>query len=508
MGLLDDARRAADTPATEGDDDPPTRGGGATVDYDATDTRNIEVMANGEPVTVDPADTIQSSEEEGTWLTGRSKYGIPRGNDAVQGRQIVQTAPMQSITNAVTDQLTGGDLTFEGRDDVLDDLSDAEQDAVQDLQAMLRDVLEGPHLPNLSLDDLITAAVEDMMGVGQAIWQPLGAADADVPVVALQLLDPLTVRMNVDEHNRFRDPPYYQAPGAFGSGGVSSLADTHAVPLQHDDIIVMDYPNGTRSYRSYPISPAFQVREWLEILSNSVTHHNRFYDDNEIPAGLLQVTNASQSTVDDIKDEIQQASADPRKAPVVGTDGGAAQWLELGGTAINLDVIQEQQWFFSMCLGAVGLGKAEVGLIEDVNRANGEVESSRVAKRVLSPFTEKFASAFMEVADQFDAYGSLGRPFKPTISHSDMRAERAKEERLRKQLQAGAITPRQYARRTGDTELAEDADEWTIELAGETINYGNHPKWVTTRLMSAAAGDGVDADGQPDAAPAPDGNDE
>jgi len=221
---------------------------------------------------------------------------------------------MQSIVNGVAGQIIGGELAFEARDDVMDELSDAEAEAAADLRTLLRDVLEGPHLPNYSLDQMIVAAVESMMGVGQAVWQPLEAESGDIPVVAMQLLDPLTVRINIDNHNQFQDPPYWQAHRAFGGGSVSGLGSIDPTPLQHEDVLIMDYPYGTRDYRSYPVSPAWQVREWLEILANSVTHHNRFYDDNEIPPGLLQVVNASTQTVNDISDKIQQAGrADCRR---------------------------------------------------------------------------------------------------------------------------------------------------------------------------------------------------
>jgi hypothetical protein len=485
MGLLDDADAYTRTPDT--DDTTPQGGTTATQEQ-----RQVTVPVAGEDIEVEPSE-ITHPTDDGTWLTGTQAYGRPRTNRALQNRQIVQTSAMQSIVNGVAGQIIGGELAFEGRDDALDELSDSEQEAAADLRTLLRDVLEGPHLPNLSLDQLIVSAVEDMMGPGQAVWQPLGPADGSLPVVAMQSVDPLTIRMNIDEHNMFLDPPYYQANSAFSGGTVGTLGNIDAVALDHDDIVVMDYPYGTRSYKTYPVSPAWQVREWLEILANSTTHHNRYYDDNEIPAGLMQVVNASNQTVKTIKDQIQQAAGDPRKVPVVGGEGGA-QWLEMGGTAINLDVVAEQQWFFEMCLGALGLGKSEVGLVEDVNRSNGEVEATRVYKRIAGPFIDQFSSAFRAIADQFDAYRELGRPFVPTIVLSDPREERAKEQRLREQLQAGAITPRQYARRTGDTELAEDDDRWTETVNGETIEWGDKPVWVAKRLFNdAGASDPEDA---------------
>jgi len=499
MGLLDDVRAATpDGPTDDADTDSDTDSADTRqarpqadvaastpkAEQDDDHARTTTVPVAGEEVDLAPVETTQP-DDEGTWLTGTDTYGRPRGQEALQQRQIVQTSAMQSIVNGVAGQIIGGELAFEGRDDVLEELSPAEEDAVDDLRSLMRDVLEGPHVPDLSLDQLIVSAVEDMMGPGQAVWQLREPANGDLPVAALQSLDPLTIRVNLDEHGDFREQPYWQAKSAFASGSVAQMGSIDPVPLNHDDIVVMDYPYGTRSYKTYPVSPAWQVREWLEILANSTTHHNRYYDDSEIPAGLIQVVNASDSTVDEIRDKIQQSASDPRDVPIVGGEGGA-QWIEMGGTAINLDIIEEQKWFFQMCLGSLGLGKAEVGLIEDVNRANGEIEATRVYKRLGGPFIDQFASAMREVADLFPGYRELNRPFVPTIALSDPREERAKEERLRKQLEAGAITPRQYARRTGDTDLAEEDARWQDEVNGEVVNWGDKPVWVARRLFDAA----------------------
>jgi Arc/MetJ family transcription regulator len=167
----------------------------------------------------------------------------------------------------------------------------------------------------------------------------------------------------------------------------------------------------------------------------------------------------------------------------------------MGGTAINLDVIQEQQWFYELCLGSLGLGKAEVGMIEDVNRANGEIEADRVYKRVGQAFGKQFERAFLHIARQFDAFTELGEPFTPTLAHSDPRAEAAKQERLREEYEAGKLTLRQYVRRAGDDDVADDPDQFTAEINGTTIDYGAHPKWVARRLMSAAGATDPDVGG-------------
>ncbi|WP_435175634.1 phage portal protein [Halorussus sp. AFM4] len=445
-------------------------------------SRAAKTTVAGETVTVEEPETVQGDDD--TWLSGTNKYGWPRGREALEAREIVQTSAMQSITNGIVDQLVGGELAFESE-------TEGEADGVEaEVQELIRDVLTGPHLMDDDLDDLLTAAVEDMMGPGNAYWQLLSSEDGSLPVVSLIPLDALTIRHNYNRHGYPKDPPYYQASSAFSGDSIASMSSMNPTPLQAEDLAVMHYPKGRRTHKVYPVSPSLQVREWLEILANSTTHHNRFYSDNEIPPGLIQIIGSQ--NVDDVKDKIQAASGDPRDVPVIGGEGGA-QWIELGGTAVNLNIIEEQRWFFQMCLASLGLGKQELGFIEDVNRSNGEVESSRIYKRVTGPFAKQFHKAFEHIASQFDAYNSLDEPFKPRLRFTDPREERAREERLREMYNAGGLTLRQYIRRRGDDDLADE--DLTVELNGETVDYGDHPKHVVDALLrDARTGEDANSD--------------
>jgi hypothetical protein len=495
MSIFDDARTATGSDENDGDtrEVGPSGTTGRRNGVERTQVRGATVEIEGDTVSIEEPDTTQPRSEGASVFTSQNLRGVPRGVGALKQRRIAQTAAFQSIANGITDQLLGGDLAFID-DDMVDDLSPGEQEAADDLKGIVRDVLEGPHMGDEDLDDLVAAAVEDMLGPGNAYWQLLRPESADIPVVGLTTLDPLTVRHNVSETGMPKDPPYLQSDAAFGQGASGAVRTSEMVELDSDDLAVLRYPKGHRSYRTYPVSAAWQVKEWLEILTDSTTHHKRYYSDNEVPPGLLQIVEASDTTVDDIKNQVEQASGDPRDFPIVGGEA-PAQWIEMGGTSINLNVIEEQKWFMQMALGALGLGKQEIGLIEDVNRSNGEVEAERVFKRVAGPFGKQFERAFVEVARQFDAYGELGEPFTPTLAFTDPRAERAKQERLREEYQAGKLTLREYRRRAGDQDIAEDGDAFTVDVGGVSVDYGDHPKWVAKRLLANAGATDPDAGG-------------
>jgi phage portal protein BeeE len=246
----------------------------------------------------------------------------------------------------------------------------------------------------------------------------------------------------------------------------------------------MSYPGSYRSDRVYPLSPAMQVQGYLEIIADSTTHHSRYYKDNELPPGLLSAVDASQQDVESIRDEIEAAKADPRSAPVVGTD---ARWVEVGGTAVDLNVIEEQKWFMRMVGAAFGIPQSELGMVEDVNRAEGDNQLSIVHKRVTKPIAETIGQTLTrQLLPQFDLYQSLDQPFSVSLQFSDPRQERAREEFVRGRWSAGLATYREVRGEIGE---GEPDDETTVTINGTTVDYGEHPLPVVEAMLADARSD-------------------
>jgi len=435
--------------------------------------REATTTIGGDTITINDSETVQSLSD--SYLTGGSSLnGVPRGREAFEAREIARTQPMQVILNAIVDQLTGGDLAYPSDDE------DTDQ-AEADLQALVNDILRGPHLDGADFDDLVAAAVADMVGPGNAYYEVLAPESGDLPVAALKPVDPLTVRHNVDETRTPQDPPYFQAPFQTLSGTVVSAGNASPTPLQQEDLVVMAYPGSYRSDRIYPLSPSMQVKEWLEVIADSTTHHSRFYRDNELPPGLLSVREATQNDVDDLRDELEAAKGDPRAAPVVGTD---ARWVEVGGSAVDLNVVEEQKWFIRLVAAAFGIPQSEIGMIEDVNRAEGDNQLSIVHKRVTKPLAETIGQALTrQLLPQFDLYKSLDEPFDISLQFSDPRQERSQERFIRERYQQNLATYREARNEIGE---GEPDDDTTVTINGTTVNYGEHPPMVAKALLREA----------------------
>ena len=447
----------------------------------SNETRQATTTVGGGTFAIGDSETVQSLDET---IVGASQLrGVPRGREALEARAIAETAPFQMLLNAINDQLLGGELTFPS-DDEDEDQAEAE------LKAVVEDVLKGPHHGGADLDDLITAWVSDMSVIGNAYAEPLAPESGDLPFVALKAVDSITVRHNVDKTGSFKEPAFYQAPFRSVAGGVVNPSNAQLTELDRDELVMMRWPGSSRSHRLYPLPPALQLKEWLEVIDDSTTHLGRYYSDNELPAGLLTAREATQGDIDTIRDELEAAKGDPRSAPVVGAD---ARWVEVGGSAVDLSHIEEQQWFLQLCMAAFGVPKTELGMDDQVNYSTSESELQVVAKRVTSKVAPTIANALeRQLLPQFGLYQRLDQPFGVELRYTDPREERAHEEWLLEQYVKGAITYRELREGLGDDMSDEDT---VVEINGTEIDYGSHPKPVVQALLADARSD--------DAAPSP-----
>jgi hypothetical protein len=431
-----------------------------------TDSKST-VSVGGSSIDLEDPQTTQNI---GGSILGANVHGVPRGKEAYQARQLGETWAMEIVKNAINDQLAGGSLGMATPD------NEESSRAARDLWALFRDLLQGPHLQGDDWNDLVSAAVSDMVDVGHGYWEPIPSADDSLPVAALKPVDALTVRHNVTEKGAFdEDAPFYQAAFQSHGGQIVEVGSGDLTALDEDDLVMMRYPGSNRSNRVYPRAPGMQVQAALEHLTHSTIHSTRYYNDNELPAGFIQLMQANDSTIEDVKETIKNAAGDPRKAGVIGGDG-PAKWIEMGGTSLNLDVIGEQKWFLQLVLACFGLTKGEIAMTEDVNRNTADAELEIVHKRVTGGFIETITDAVTnQVFRQFESYQALpdDQRFQLDIRYTDPRQERLREEHFRERYEAGGLTYTEYRQ-----QLGEDPGDTVVEVDGIEVDYGDHPKFV------------------------------
>jgi hypothetical protein len=177
---------------------------------------------------------------------------------------------------------------------------------------------------------------------------------------------------------------------------------------------------------------------------------------------------------------------------VVGTD---ARWVEVGGSAVDLNVIEEQKWFIQLVMAAFGITKTELAMDEEVNYETSQAMLSVVNKRVTQPVASTISDALeTQLLPQFDLYNQLDQPFDVKLSHTDPREQRAQEEIAIEQYQQGALTYSEMREQMGD-EL--DDVNTTTTINGQTIDWAELPKTVLEAKLADLRNDGPP--GQPDA---------
>ena len=435
------------------------------------------VTIGGETIDLEEPET---SQRVGGSILGADVHGIPRGKEAYQARKLGETWAMEIVKNAINDQLLGGTLGMRTPDD------DDPSPAAQDFWTVLRSMLKGPHLQGHDWGDLVSAAVSDMVDIGHGYWEPIGSVNGTLPVAALKPVDALSVRHNVTENGEFGEVPFYQAPFESRGGQIVQVGQGDLNKLQRDELVMMRYPGSNRSNRVYPRAPGMQVQAALEHLTHSTIHSTRYYNDSELPNGFIQLMQAGDQDLDEIEEAIKKSAGDPRSVEVIGGDG-PANWIEMGGTALNLDIIGEQKWFLQLVLAAFGLTKGEIAMTEDVNRNTADAELEIVHKRVTGGFINTITEAVTnQVFRQFEAYQALpdDQRFALDIRYTDPRQERLREQHLRERYEAGGLTYAEYRQ-----QLGEDPGDAVVQIGDEEVDYGGLPLPVLEHKLRDARSD-------------------
>lgn len=444
-------------------------------------TKADTVEVGGQSVSVGDSETAIQVEDS---ILTSTRYGIPRGRDALEAENLAETQPFEIAKNVIVDQLLGGDLVFPSDEEDVDE-------SVEDLKGLFRDLLQGPHLLGYDLDDLMSAAVSDMVGPGNAYWEAIPSADGKLPVAALKPVPALSVQLNITPQGEFKEPAYYQFPFRGAGGDQTSIRGAEVNELSREQLVSMHWPGSVRSDDVYPMSPAMQVKQYLQILTNMSVHANRFFSDNEVPPGILHVPGVSEDNIQDIQSQLRDARGDPRKVPVINPDTDA-KWIEVGGTGLNLDIIEGEKWYTQMVWGALGIPKSELGIIEDVNRSNGQEQAAVIYKRVTKNVTKTITQALKrQVLKQFDAYRDLGEPFGVGFQHSDPVRELQEQQAVRDQWQEGLLTWAEARHKLGD----EPPEDTVVSINGEDIDWAALPKNISKRVFQAASsGDTIELD--------------
>jgi len=485
--------RAAGDPTTDERDDTPD----TLIPTGATSARATTI--DGERVDLaEPMTGVTFDDGATAFMAGN--HGRPRPRDFWTAKELGQTPPMQLIKITVAQQLTGGRPEVTSPDDDL-------AGAAADMAALIKDIYDGPHFQELSFDNLVTAAVSDLLDLGWAYWEVLPSEGNEFPVAGFKPLPPLQIQhtVNDDTGDLGSDPAFWQVP--FKRSGNSITNNGDAVALERDRMVVMRDPQSTRSDSLYGESVATKVREWLELIVDVDVHQKRHYSDSQLPAGFLHFTGAIQDDdLESIENDIAEASGDPHDLVTTSSDGDVS-WIPVGESVVDLDAIQEQTWYFKLVLAAAGLNANELGIVEGSGFAK---ETPALQRAIYKKVTKPMMNAILQPQNHqvlpqiMDGLsGSVEQPLELTIERFDPVQEQIERDETMDEWREKAVSLNELRGGIGRDGI--DLTAEVPELGGE-VNIADLPRYVvdlfldtSQQLMPADEnGESASAEGPPD----------
>jgi hypothetical protein len=281
-----------------------------------------------------------------------------------------------------------------------------------------------------------------------AYWELLPSADEEFPVAGFKPLPPLQVQHNVDENTGefVNEPAFYHVPHK-RQGGQISVSTSDPATLDRDDVVVMRWPLSSESDSLYPDSFATKVREWLELIVDVDTHQKRHYADSQLPAGFLHFLGAvNDDELEQVEQDIVEAAGDPHDL-VTTTSEGDAKWIPVGESVVDLDAIQEQQWYYKLVFAAAGVPHSELNLIESSGFAK---ENPSLQKALFKNVTKPALNAIWQpqnsqvVPQIADAAGVSDVPFRIGLERFDPVQEQIERDEMRAEWESGAASLNEY----------------------------------------------------------------
>ena len=453
--------------------------------YDAEET-NTETLVNtngitarstqiaGEDVDVNAPVTNITFEDEGGYFSGN--HGVPRPREFWTAKQLGQTPPMELIKIVVTQQLTGGGPRVFAEDDELNG-------AAADMARLIEDIYNGPHFQELTFDNLITSAVSDLIDTAFAYWEMLESENGEFPVAAFKPLPSLQIQHNInrDTGELKDDPAFWQVPFTRRGGTIAATQEPAA--LERDRIVVMRDPQSTRSNKLYGESIATKVREWIELIVDVDVHQKRHYSDSQLPAGFLHFAGSiPDEKLESVENDIIEASGDPHDLVTVSSDGGAS-WIPVGESVVDLEAIQEQEWYFKLVLAAAGLNANEIGMVEGSGFAK---ETPAMQRAVYKKVTKPMMGAIIEpqnhqavtrITGAFDT--QLDTRLKLKLERFDPVQEQIERQEVLDEWREQAVSLNEL--RGG---IGRDAHEIMAEVEGiGEVNICDLPKYVVDLFL-------------------------
>lgn len=230
------------------------------------------------------------------------------------------------------------------------------------------------------------------------------------------------------------------------------------VPFGLKEIVWME--RNPRTDSVYGQSPVEILVEAIQTLIYSIESNLEYYNDNNIPKGILGLEGADSDEIAEFqekwkeqqktKDKVGKWKKALHKMPIV---GHMPDFKRIQFSNAELQLIEQQKWFSKMIWAAFGVTASELGYTENSNRATEIIQSSVFRRKAINPLLRMEEERInREIIPDLEArFGVENIEFK--FNTFDIANEQKKAELYEKWVNNGIYTINEVRQREGLEEV-------------------------------------------------------
>lgn len=404
-------------------------------------------------------------------------FGYPRDPNTAIARKLGATAYIQSITGTIAQQVStcAWDIKVKKGYDMTP--------ALEAKAKEIREFFRNPNRNEESFEHLTYMMTVDMLEVGNGTG--VKVYDGFRKLTELYARDSASFLKNPDMYGRMGDragyipwhmyapsdvvgvytPKLYNAKNKEDLAAVAEMAaywqyswtyGSIPVPFGRDEILwVSGYPRTDGIYDRGPLQILGDV---LWVLIYGAAMNVDLYLNNQIPEGVISLIGAEQDHIDAFKSqwygkfrERDVFNNDRKKWFSFPITNQEVKYTPLMVSAKDLEVLQQQEWFWKLTLACFGMTSEEMGFTDTSGSKNVSQSQTKVFKRkTVSPILRKFEYSFTTQIIETD-FESPELEFK--YDDYDIDEDLLKHDLYEKKLRMGLATVNEIREKEGEPPL-------------------------------------------------------
>jgi len=364
---------------------------------------------------VPPVATIQETTRQGLHKAYIPKFlykppfGYPRYVDLVTIRRLAAMPYVEMCISTIVDNVCAVPWDIvpkEGKED---------SPTYEEHKKQVMDFYKNPNTNKESFEEIRRKYVRDILEVDAGVLNKVFNQKGEM--VEMVARDGATFTKNPDIYGMFTDredlildaailPPNKESSAMYIEPGFISAADAREkaayfqygwlsgarpVPFGRKEIVWFE--RNPRTDNIYGRSPVQNLAETIQTLIYAIEHNLEYFNDNEIPKGVLGLDGSDAPEIEAFKEQWveQQRVKDTdgnwkKKFHTIPVVGKIPQFTRFQLTNAELELLEGQKWWAKLVWACFGVTSVELGYTEDAKGlANQIVQSNVFKKRSINP---------------------------------------------------------------------------------------------------------------------------